>query len=49
MKRIAKDPAARCEELVSIAEELFLKNGYEEFFSSRISEHGGSIWEVVVT
>ena len=30
MKRVAKDPTVRREELISIAEELFLKNGYEE-------------------
>ncbi len=30
MKRVAKDPTVRREELVDIAEELFLENGYEE-------------------
>lgn len=30
MKRVVKEPDVRREELVDIAEELFLKNGYEE-------------------
>jgi AcrR family transcriptional regulator len=30
MSRVAKDPVIRREELIDIAEELFLKNGYEE-------------------
>ena len=30
MKRVAKDPDVRREELIDIAEELFLKHGYEE-------------------
>ncbi|MBU7009051.1 MAG: TetR/AcrR family transcriptional regulator [Theionarchaea archaeon] len=30
MKRVTKDPDVRREELIDVAEELFLKNGYEE-------------------
>jgi AcrR family transcriptional regulator len=30
MIRVAKDPEERCEELIDIAEQLFIKRGYEE-------------------
>lgn len=36
MKRVTKDPTVRREELIDIAEELFLKNGYEETHVSEI-------------
>ena len=38
MTRITKDPNIRREELIDIAEELFLKNGYEETPISEIVE-----------
>ncbi len=38
MTRITKDPDVRREELIDIAEELFLKNGYEETPVSEIVE-----------
>lgn len=38
MTRITKDPDVRREELIDIAEELFLKNGYEETTVSEIVE-----------